>query len=52
MSKYIPEKLRIQVAERAQFRCEYCHRLEEDSFIRIENQCFTDTIFNRSFAQI
>ena len=36
MSKYIPEKLRIQVAERAHFCCEYCHRLEEDSFIKYQ----------------
>ena len=36
MSKYIPEKLRVKVAERAQFRCEYCHRLEEDSFIKYQ----------------
>ncbi len=36
MSKYIPEKLRAKVAERAHFRCEYCRRLESDSFIKYQ----------------
>ena len=36
MSKYIPEKLRIQVAERAHFCCEYCHVNQDDSFLAFE----------------
>lgn len=35
-SKHIPEKLRIDVAQRADYRCEYCRRPESDSFIRYQ----------------
>jgi hypothetical protein len=35
-SKYIPEKLRVEVAERAGYCCEYCRRPESDSFIRYQ----------------
>ena len=35
-SKYIPEKLRVEVAQRAQYCCEYCRRPESDSFIRYQ----------------
>jgi len=34
MSRYLPDKLRRAVAELAGFRCEYCRRLESDSFIK------------------
>lgn len=34
MSKNIPNSLRLAVAKRANFRCEYCLRLEADSFLR------------------
>ena len=36
MSKYIAEPLRIAVAKRADFRCEYCRRPEADSFIKYQ----------------
>ena len=32
MSVYIPEKLRLEVAERAKFSCEYCLLHEDDGF--------------------
>lgn len=35
-SKHIPEKLRIDVAQRAGYCCEYCRRPESDSFIRYQ----------------
>jgi HNH endonuclease len=43
MSQKIPEQLRRQVASRAKYRCEYCRRLETDSFIRYQ----TDHIISR-----
>lgn len=43
MSQKIPESLRRQVAARAKYRCEYCRRLETDSFIRYQ----TDHIISR-----
>jgi HNH endonuclease len=36
MSLYIADMLRRQVAIRANFRCEYCRRLETGSFIRFQ----------------
>ncbi len=36
MSKNIPQVLRAEVAERAEFLCEYCRRPEADSFIRYQ----------------
>lgn len=36
MSRYIPEHLRIEVAERAAYRCEYCRRPESDSFLKYQ----------------
>lgn len=33
MSRYISKEIRIKVAERASFRCEYCKVHEEDSFL-------------------
>ncbi len=36
MSHYIPDALRIAVAQRALYRCEYCLRAEADSFIRYQ----------------
>ena len=35
-SKYIPDALRREVAERAAYRCEYCLRREGDSFLRYQ----------------
>lgn len=32
MTRHIPEKLRQLVAERAEYRCEYCRMLQQDSF--------------------
>jgi hypothetical protein len=34
--KYIPDNLRLDVAQRAGYRCEYCRRPESDSFIRYQ----------------
>lgn len=36
MSRNIPDALRKTVAERAGYRCEYCRRLEADSFIKFQ----------------
>lgn len=36
MNRYIPEKIRNQVADRAGLRCEYCQVCESDSFLRFE----------------
>ena len=36
MSRYISEAMRVTVAERAEFRCEYCRRYESDSFIKFQ----------------
>lgn len=36
MSRDIPEAIRALVAERANYRCEYCRRLESDSFIKYQ----------------
>lgn len=36
MSRKIPDTLRKTVAERANFRCEYCRRMEGDSFIKFQ----------------
>jgi 5-methylcytosine-specific restriction endonuclease McrA len=36
MSEKISEAMRRQVAARAGYRCEYCRRLEADSFIRYQ----------------
>ncbi|MBK6479683.1 MAG: HNH endonuclease [Saprospiraceae bacterium] len=36
MSQNIPDYLRRQVGARANFRCEYCRRLEVDSFFRYQ----------------
>lgn len=36
MSRYIPENIRNQVVQRANSRCEYCRRTEDDSFIRFQ----------------
>ena len=36
MSRYIPDHFRQAVAERAGYRCEYCRRLEADSFIKYQ----------------
>lgn len=36
MSRNIPDALRKAVAERADYRCEYCRRLEADSFIKFQ----------------
>ncbi len=35
-SRYIPDVIRQEVAERANYRCEYCLRRESDSFIRYQ----------------
>lgn len=43
MSQKIPEALRREVASRAKYHCEYCRRLETDSFIRYQ----TDHIISR-----
>ena len=43
MSQKIPETLRREVASRAKYHCEYCRRLETDSFIRYQ----TDHIISR-----
>lgn len=43
MSQRTPEPLRREVATRAKYRCEYCRRLETDSFIRYQ----TDHIISR-----
>jgi hypothetical protein len=43
MSQKIPESLRREVAIRAKYHCEYCRRLETDSFIRYQ----TDHIISR-----
>lgn len=32
MSRYVPDSLRLQIAERANFRCEYCKIAEQFSF--------------------
>lgn len=37
MSQKIPDSLRRKVASRAKYRCEYCRRLETDSFIRYQS---------------
>jgi hypothetical protein len=37
MSQKIPDSLRRDVASRAKYRCEYCRRLETDSFIRYQS---------------
>lgn len=36
MSRHIPDSLRKSVAKRANNRCEYCRRLEADSFIKFQ----------------
>lgn len=36
MSRYVSEVLRKQVAERANYRCEYCRVYEADSFIKFQ----------------
>ena len=36
MSQNIPDSIRNKVSERANYRCEYCRRLETDSFIRYQ----------------
>ena len=36
MSRYIPEGIRETVAERADYRCEYCRRREADSFLKYQ----------------
>lgn len=36
MSKYIPLSVKSEVALRAGYRCEYCQRLEDDSFIKYQ----------------
>ena len=36
MSRNIPDFLRKAVAERSENRCEYCRRLEGDSFIKFQ----------------
>ncbi len=36
MSRYIPESIRNQVAQRANFRCEYCRIYECDGFIKFQ----------------
>lgn len=36
MSKYIPENLRLEVAQRANYCCEYCLRSESDSFVKYQ----------------
>ena len=37
MSKNIPQSLRNAVANRAEYRCEYCRRPEADSFIHYQS---------------
>jgi HNH endonuclease len=34
--KYIPDSLRLEVATRANYCCEYCRRSERDSFIKYQ----------------
>ena len=36
MSRNIPDSIRKTVAERAENRCEYCRRIEGDSFIKFQ----------------
>ena len=36
MSRYVSGKIRLAVAERAEYRCEYCRRLQSDSFIKFQ----------------
>jgi hypothetical protein len=35
-SRYISESLRLEVAQRAEYRCEYCLRRESDSFFKFQ----------------
>ncbi len=36
MSRYVPEKLRLLVADRAQHRCEYCSIHEDETFFSFQ----------------